>query len=94
MKPTFNRDQVSNSFSGDELPLPIQYGRNQKERQFLETLRKHGFHHAASMIDVWSERLNLDNLNKAWENYPACMDVYPTHIINTKVRVDDLGELG
>lgn len=93
MKPTFTHNQVTNSFSGDEQPLRVQFPRTQKERVFLETLKRHGFHHAASMIDVWGDRLDLDALNKAWANYPTCMDVYPSQIVNTKVKFD-ISELG
>jgi hypothetical protein len=58
-----------------------------KEKLLLDTLRYWGFHQAAANLDCQRERIDLDAAIASWNNYPKCLDEYPT-VITKKVKLD------
>lgn len=66
--------------------------RNPRERHLCDLLRYWGFHLASANLDFMRERIDLEGAITSWENYPKCLDEFPS-IITKKVKLDPREEL-
>jgi hypothetical protein len=52
------------------------------ETKLRKTLKQHGFTVAAEEIELnRTSNFHVKRNLAMWDNYPACMNIYPTHLL-------------
>lgn len=52
------------------------------ESKIKSILKKHGFVIASELMELqYYSKYQLRRMLASWDNYPACMNIYPTHLL-------------
>lgn len=61
------------------------------ETNVRKTLKHHGFGIAAELMELHRfSHFALKRMLATWDNYPACMDKYPTHLLIKRTYTPDM----